>query len=93
MKKFKVGIIGFGNIFGMHTQSIKEMENTKIVAVCDIKEDRASEKGEQYNCNYYIDYKEMLEKEEIDVAHIYLPHYLHPEVSIYSSNLGIHVLT
>lgn len=93
MKKFKVGIIGCGNIFAMHAQSIKEMENTEIVAVCDIKEDRASEKGEQYNCNYYIDYKEMLMKEDIDVVHICLPHYLHGEVSIYSSNLGKHVLT
>lgn len=93
MKKFKVAIIGCGNIFAMHAQSIKEIKNTEIVALCDIKEERAKEKASQYNCNYYVDYKEMFEKEEIDVIHICLPHYLHPEVSIYASKLGKHVLT
>lgn len=45
MKKFKVAIIGCGNIFAMHAQSLKELENTEVIAVCDIKEDRAKEKS------------------------------------------------
>ncbi|MBU3105093.1 Gfo/Idh/MocA family protein [Clostridium gasigenes] len=93
MKKIEVAIIGCGNIFAMHGQSIKEIANAEIVAVCDINEERAKEKAIQYNCNYYVDYKEMLEKEKIDVIHICLPHYLHAEVAIYASNLGKHVLT
>ena len=39
MKIFKVAIIGCGNIFPMHAQSVKGLENAKIVAVCDIKEE------------------------------------------------------
>ncbi len=93
MKKFKSAIIGCGNIFPMHAQSIRSLDNAEVVAVCDIKKDRAKAKGEQYNCNFYTDYKEMLSKEDIDVVHICLPHYLHPEVAIYASNLGKHVLT
>lgn len=93
MKIFKVAIIGCGNIFPMHAESVKALENTKIVAVCDVKEARAKEKAKQYDCNFYIDYKEMLSKEEIDVLHICLPHYLHAEVAIYAANLRKHVLT
>jgi UDP-N-acetyl-2-amino-2-deoxyglucuronate dehydrogenase len=93
MKIFKVAIIGCGNIFPMHAESIKGLENTKIVAVCDVKKVRAMDKAKQYDCNYYTDYKEMLSIEEIDVVHICLPHYLHAEVSIYASNQGKHVLT
>lgn len=93
MEKIRVGIVGCGNIFPMHAQSIKEIDGVKIVAVCDIKEERAKDKGREYNCNYYFDYKEMFHKEELDVVHICLPHYLHPEVSIFASNLGVHVLT
>lgn len=40
MKILKVAIIGCGNIFPMHAQSIKEVENAQIIAVCDIKEDK-----------------------------------------------------
>lgn len=93
MKKFKAVIVGCGNIFPMHAQSISTLENVEIAAVCDIKEDRAKEKAEQYACNYYTDYKEMLEKEKPDVVHICLPHYLHPEVAVYAAEKHINILT
>ena len=93
MKIFKVAIIGCGNIFPMHAESVKALEHTKIVAVCDTKEVRAKEKAQQYDCNFYVDYKEMLSKEEIDVVHICLPHYLHAEVAMYAARLHKHVLT
>ncbi|MBZ9687978.1 Gfo/Idh/MocA family oxidoreductase [Clostridium estertheticum] len=93
MKIFKVGIIGCGNIFPMHAQSVNALENAKVTCVCDIKEDRAKIKAEQYNCAYYTDYKEMILKEELDAVHICLPHYLHAEVAIYAANHGKHVLT
>ena len=41
MKNYIVGIIGCGNIFPMHAVSIREIDNAELVAVCDIKEDRA----------------------------------------------------
>ena len=93
MKILKVAIIGCGNIFPMHAQSIKVVDNAKIVAVCDIKEDRVKLKAEQYNCNYYTDYKEMLSKQDIDVVHICLPHYLHAQVAIYCAKIGKHIFT
>lgn len=93
MKILKVAIVGCGNIFSMHAQSIKVVDNAKLVAVCDIKEDRAKLKAEQYNCSYYTDYKEMFSNEDIDVVHICLPHYLHAEVAIYAAKLRIHIFT
>ncbi|MDF2504837.1 Gfo/Idh/MocA family oxidoreductase [Clostridium sp.] len=93
MKIFKAAIIGCGNIFPMHAQSVKALENAEIVAVCDLKEDRAREKANEFNCNFYTDYREMLLNEDIDVVHICLPHYLHPEVAIYVARLGKNILT
>lgn len=93
MKKLKVAVVGCGNIFPMHALSIKKIENIELVAVCDNKKDRAIAKGEEFNCRYYFDYKEMIDQEDIDVLHICLPHYLHAEVSIYASQKNIHVLT
>lgn len=93
MEKFKVGIIGCGNIFTRHAYSVKANENAELVAVCDNKEDRAIKWAEELGVKYYTDYKEMIDKEEIDVVHICTPHYLHSEMAIYALNRGKHVMT
>jgi len=91
MEKFKVGIIGCGNIYRMHAQSLKLLDNAEIIAVCDIKEDRAKKAAQTYSCAYYTDYKKMIG--EAGVVHICVPHYLHAEMAIYAMNAGKHVLT
>ncbi len=93
MKNYRVGIIGCGNIFPMHAVSIREIDNAELVAVCDIKEDRAKKRSEEMGCKYYTDYKEMIEEEDLDVVHICTPHYLHPPMAIYAANRGINVFT
>jgi UDP-N-acetyl-2-amino-2-deoxyglucuronate dehydrogenase len=93
MKKFRVGIVGCGNIFPMHAISVSQLENVELAAVCDIKEDRAKAKAEEFHCNYYTDYKEMIDKENLDAIHICLPHYLHAPAAIYAANAKVNVLT
>ncbi|OAB43742.1 Gfo/Idh/MocA family protein [Paenibacillus glacialis] len=93
MSKFKVGIIGCGNIFPMHAISIQLSDVAELVAICDIKEDRAKQAAEKHNCNFYTSYEEMLDKEEIDVVHICTPHYLHAPMTTYAASKGKHILT
>ena len=93
MKQFRVGIIGCGNIFPMHAIPVTAQENAELVAVCDVKEDRARAKAEEFNCAYYLDYQEMIDQENLDVVHICTPHYLHAPMAIYAAKKGVHVLT
>ncbi len=93
MKKFRSAIIGCGNIFPMHAVSVARSEDALLVAVCDVKEDRAKRKAEEFGCKYYFDFKEMIEKENLDVVHLCLPHYLHAPVAIYAMEHGVNVLT
>ena len=93
MKQYKAAIIGCGNIFPMHAVSITRCKNAKLVAVCDVKHDRADAKAAEFGCKAYYDYNEMLDKEDIDVVHICLPHYLHPIVAIECMKRGKNVLT
>ena len=93
MKKLRAAVIGCGNIFPMHAQPAFTRENVELVAVCDIKEDRAQKEAANYNCKYYTNYKELFEKEDLDVIHICLPHYLHAPVAIEAANHKINVLT
>ena len=88
----KVGIIGCGVISINHILPLLDLECTELVAVCDIDEEKAKATALKYNTVYYTDYKEMVEKEQLDSVHVLLPHYLHSEVSIYCLNHGLDVL-
>lgn len=88
----RVGIVGCGNIFTMHATSAHHLENAQIVGVCDIKKDRADKAAKKYNCKAYYDYKELIDKEKIDIVHVCIPHYLHPVVSKYAIENGVHVI-
>ncbi len=93
MKKFRAGIIGCGHIFPMHAVSVTKQSNAILAAVCDNKESLAKSTAEKYQCNYYLDYKEMIDKEDLDVVHICTPHYLHPEMAIYAAEHKVNILT
>lgn len=93
MKKLRVAVIGCGRISVMHLVPASYLDEAELVACCDIKEDRAKAAGEEYGIKYYTDYKEMIEKEELDAVHICLPHYLHTKVACYAFEKGLHVLS
>lgn len=93
MKMYRAGIVGCGNVFPMHAITINQLENVELVAVCDIKEDRAKKESKNFNCKYYLDYKEMVDEEDLDVVHICTPHHVHAPISIYASNAKKHVMT
>jgi len=93
MKTLKVGIIGCGTIFPMHAQSLANIKGVKLVAVSDIKEERARERAEAYGCSYYTDYKKMLDKADLDAVHICTPHYLHMPMVLEAAKRKINVIT
>ena len=88
----RVGIVGCGNIFTMHATSCVHLPMAKLVGVCDIKKDRADRAAKKYGVQAYYDYKELIDKEKIDAVHICVPHYLHPIISRYALERGVHVL-
>ncbi len=73
MKKLKFGIVGCGRIFKKHAQTLTGFlsEKTELVAVCDVKKERAEKAGKEFGVPYYTSYDEMLEKHgDIDVVNI-----------------------
>ena len=89
--KLKVAVVGCGRISIMHLGSI-EMLGEELVAVCDIKPERAEATAEKYGCKAYTDYIEMLDNEELDAIHICLPHYIHCKVAAEAISRGVAVL-
>ncbi|CAH8713131.1 Gfo/Idh/MocA family oxidoreductase [Paenibacillus thiaminolyticus] len=93
MTKKRVGIVGCGNIFPMHAKSVELNDLAELVAVCDLKEERAQKAAKQYNCDYYVDYKQMIDEAGLDVVHVCTPHHMHAPVVIYAAAKGKHVIT
>jgi predicted dehydrogenase len=101
VKKLKFAIIGCGRISYKHVEAVvNNKEKAELIAVCDIVEEKALAKKEEYfklledtiSVNIYTDYKKMIEKEEIDVVTIATESGYHPEIAIYCMNKGIHVI-
>ena len=93
MEKLSVAVIGCGNISVMHLDSAAAIDSADLVAVCDIKEDRANEAAEKYSAKPYTDYEEMFKAEKLDAVHICLPHYLHTVVARKAFEYGINVIS
>ncbi|MBR5867875.1 MAG: Gfo/Idh/MocA family oxidoreductase, partial [Clostridia bacterium] len=74
MTKLKLAVIGCGGIAnGKHLPSLKEVPEVEIVAFCDIIVERAEKAAAEYGvegARVYKCYKELLEKEELDVVHV-----------------------
>ena len=85
----KIGLVGVGGISGAHIPAWEAMEDTELVAICDIRPERM----EPYPDNsQYTDFEEMLSKEEIDILDICMPTYLHEDFAIKAMEKGIHVI-
>lgn len=91
-----IGIIGCGGIAsGKHLPSLAKQPLAKLVAFCDIVQERAAEAAEQYgvtDAKVYTDYKELLADRSIDVIHVCTPNDSHAVISIAALESDKHVL-
>ncbi|MDL4842062.1 Gfo/Idh/MocA family protein [Aquibacillus rhizosphaerae] len=84
----QVAIIGLGDISTIHIDAIQNSSIATLVAACDVEESLGKKAK---NATFYMDYKEMIEKEDLDCVHVCLPHYLHREVTEYCVKHNVHV--
>ena len=96
MKKYRVGIIGCGNIANVkHMPTLAKMEEIEMVAFCDIIPERAWEAAKKYgtpDAKCYTDYHEMLKDETIDNIHVLTHNRPHAQISIDALDAGKNVL-
>ncbi len=85
----KVGLVGVGGISGAHIPAWEAMQDTELVALCDIRPERL----EPYpGKRHYSDFEEMLQREKLDILDICLPTYLHVDFAVKAMEKGIHVI-
>lgn len=87
-----VGMIGTGSIAPLHANAIRAHPETNLSAVADLSMDRAQKTAAPFGAAVYTDYREMLDRETLDVVIINLPHALHEEAAIACAEHGVHIL-
>ena len=91
-KEVKFAIIGCGRISGNHIDAINHAPHAKLVACCDLIEEKAKAAAERYGCAWYTDINTMLAMEEIDVCSILTPSGMHCEHTCMVAEKKINVL-
>ncbi len=90
-RKIRFAIIGCGKIAQRHAEHISNLG--QLVAVCDIKKDRAIALADKYSCNFYDNIDALLYHEtECEVVSVCTPNGLHADHTIKALTAQKHVI-
>ena len=87
----KIGVVGgnFGRSFFWHLHP-----NSKVTAVCDLRDDRLKGLTETYQCgNTYKDFRTFLKEADLDAVAVFTPAPLHVWMATEAMKAGKHVIS
>ncbi len=91
----RVGVIG-GGVYGTNLlNSFSELSReglAELVAIADIDQTKVNEHKENFGIRGYTEYREMLDKEDLDAVAVATPDHLHKDITIEVANAGKHIL-
>ena len=79
-KRLRFAIVGCGRIAQRHAEHINRFG--KLVAACDIYENKAQTLADTYDADPFVDLQQMLQESEIDVVSVCSPNGLHADHTI-----------
>lgn len=89
MKIYRAGVVGTGFIGQVHIETLRRLGNVEVVALTD--KFNAEETAAKLNVpNYFTDYREMIDKMNLDTIHICTPNNTHFEIAMYAMDHGVH---
>jgi len=79
MHKLRVGVVGVGHLGCIHAKIFKEIQNSSLVAICDIDKKRLEEASQALGILGYTDYHELFGK--VDAVSIATPTNSHYKIA------------
>lgn len=92
MRVLNFAIVGCGRVASRHADSIKNLKNAKLLAVCDAKKDRADFFGRKYKTRVFYSFDTLLKNKTIDIVNICTPSGLHSQMGIKAAKAGKHII-
>src|SRR5438046_860118 len=93
-EKVSTAVIGTGGRGSYLLRGVLEQPDAKIAALCDIKPDRldkAATTAARDNPKTYTDWRQIIDRKDIDVVFIATPPHLHSDMAIAALKSGKHV--
>lgn len=87
----KIGLIGCGFMGGMHSACYDVIEGAKVVAVADVRPEKAEEVAKVHSAEIYATGEELIKNADVDVVDICLPTYLHTQHAVLAMKAGKNV--
>lgn len=80
----KFALVGCGRIAKRHAEllGLNQIAGARLVAVCDIRPDRATAYGDRFGVPAYTSLEAMLERKDIDVVSVLTPSGSHADIAI-----------
>ena len=92
MREIRIGIIGVGQIGKHHLEQYRSVPGARVVAACDIDAPELARVAERYGIeSTYADYRQLLERDDLDSVDVCLHNNLHAPVTIAALESGKHV--
>jgi predicted dehydrogenase len=91
-RPIRIGLIGAGQRGQQHLDDYQQIPGAEIVAVADIDESLAQRVAARYQVlNVYTDYRDLLQRDDLDAVDICLHNNLHRPVAVAAMQTGKHV--
>ena len=90
--KIGIGVIGVGTFGSLHAQVYRQLDICDLKAVADVNQARLDEVCSTLQVQGYTDYRELLQREDIDAVSICTTDEFHLEPALAAASAGKHVL-
>lgn len=94
-KKVRVGVVGGGVWGNHHLTAAKQMEHegfAVLVSMAAHSKETAEKHKKSLNIKGYTDFREMIDREDLDMVAVATPDHLHRDVTLYALEHNCHVL-
>lgn len=92
-RTFNVAVIGAGAIGLDHIRSFRQHPAARVIALAEVSPERGREAAESFGIDTLVtDYRELLQRSDVEVVSIALPNFLHALVGIEALRAGKHVM-
>ena len=94
MDRVRFCLVGAGRAGMVHAINVtRRIKNTELVALADVSEAALKESGEALGVkDRYTDYREALNRRDVDAAIIVTPTFTHAEIACYAAQQGKHIM-
>lgn len=87
----RVGFVGAGGMNSSHMRNLAQIKAADIVAICDLNEERATQRATEFDAKPFTSWKQMLKDVKLDALYVAVPPFAHEGQEQAAAKLGIHL--